>query len=375
MGVNQSNTLRNFTLQPPIGHSLDMNILVVDDAPDDLDRLKTILDEVRCWNIVCAKSTAEALRAMASREIGLVLADIMNPDTGGLEACRLIKVRPDLRDTPVVMVMGASEREYVNPAYEAGACDYIIRPLDPVEVVARVRSVLRSSEETGRRRARESHLEALTRELRAANQQLRELSVVDTVTGVANRRCFDEMLDRAWRSAARHQFELALLMIDVDCFKAYNDRLGHPAGDKCLRQVARELTDGLMRPDDFLARYGGEEFAVILPRTDLRGAGVVAEKLRSNVESLGILHPASPASEHVTISQGMACALPAPLSAPSSLIALADQALYDAKRSGRNKVCGQPPALNRRLFGFVAQPSQNRTPHSGELASPHAKAR
>jgi two-component system chemotaxis family response regulator WspR len=171
------------------------------------------------------------------------------------------------------------------------------------------------------------------------NQELLQLSLVDPVTGVANRRQFNEMIDRAWRSAARHRFEIGLILMDIDFFKGYNDHLGHPAGDDCLRRVANELAAGLLRPDDFLGRYGGEEFAVILPRTDLAGATVVADRLRSNVESLGILHPASPAAGYVTISQGLACAVPAPASAPSSLIALADEALYEAKRCGRNQLC------------------------------------
>ena len=127
----------------------------------------------------------------------------------------------------------------------------------------------------------------------------------------------------------------------MDFFKAYNDRLGHPAGDTCLRRVAQEMAASLLRPDDFLARYGGEEFAVILPRTGLPGATVVAERLRSNIESLCIDHPGSPAADYVTISQGVACTMPSPASNPSSLIAIADEALYEAKRSGRNKFCGR----------------------------------
>ena len=129
----------------------------------------------------------------------------------------------------------------------------------------------------------------------------------------------------------------ATRLIDIDFFKGYNDRFGHPAGDDCLRRIANKLAAGLLRPDDFLGRYGGGEFAVILPQTDLAGAAVVAGRLRYNVESLGILHPASPAG-HVTISQGLSCAVPVPNSTPSLLIALADEALYEAKRSGRNQL-------------------------------------
>ena len=318
-----------------------MRLLIVNNAPDEFAVLRTVLSAEQGWKVVIAQSGAEALQALANGGVDLVLADLVLAAGCGLELCRSIKNSPDISDTPVVILLTAAEREYLGPAYEAGACDYIMKPLDPIEVVARVRAVLRTKDEIDRRRAHESQLEARYRKLQAVNQELLQLSLVDPVTGIANRRQFNEMMDRAWRSAARHQFEIALILMDIDFFKGYNDHLGHPAGDDCLRRVASELAAGLLRPDDFLARYGGEEFAVILPRTDLAGAEVVADRLRSNVESLGIQHPASATAGFVTISQGLASAVPAPDSAPASLIALADEALYEAKRCGRNQLCSR----------------------------------
>jgi two-component system chemotaxis family response regulator WspR len=315
-----------------------MSILIVDGPTHDLGTLKPILSGEPGWNVVTAQSGADALRALARGRVDLVLADLLPPGLDGIGLCRHIRNCPNVQEIPVVILLAAAERGYLGQVYEAGACDYIMKPIDPVELVARVRSVLRAKEEIDRRTARENQLEARNRQLQVVNHELLHLSLVDPVTGVANRRHFDDMMDRAWRSAARHEFEIALIIMDIDFFKGYNDRLGHPAGDDCLRRVANELAAGLLRPDDFLGRYGGEEFAAILPRTDLAGAAVVAERLRSNVESLGILHPASPVGSYVTISQGLACAVPVPASTPSSLIALADEALYEAKRSGRNQL-------------------------------------
>lgn len=243
-----------------------MSILVVGGAPQDLELMKTILSAVPGWNVVTAQSGAEALRALARGRVDLVLADLMAPGLDGLDLCRHIGNCSGLGHIPLVVLLAAAERGYLGQVYEAGACDYIMKPMDPVEVVARVRSVLRTKEEVNRRKAHENQLETRNRELQAVNHELLQLSLIDAVTGVANRRHFDEMMDRAWRSAARHQFEIALIVMDIDFFKGYNDRWGHPAGDDCLRRVATELAAGLLRPDDFLGRYGGEEFAVILPR-------------------------------------------------------------------------------------------------------------
>ena len=350
-----------------------MSILIVDDDRDNLTVLQSILAGTGRWNIVVAQNAEEALRALESSEVEMVLADIMTPATGGLEICRQIKARTDLARTPVVIVMASSERSFLTQAYESGACDYIMKPLEPAEVTARVGAVLRSKEEVDRRIAREHELVVTNRKLEAANLQLLRLSVVDAVTGIANRRSFDQTLDRIWRSASRHQWEVALVMIDIDFFKSYNDNLGHPAGDECLRRVAKGLTDALKRPDDFLARYGGEEFAVILPQTHLAGATVVAERLRVSIETLDIGHPATPIANHVTVSQGVASILPTREAARFTLISMADEALYGAKKSGRNRVSTLAEAYQQTLSGFAASQSHNRTPKLAELFSDRPK--
>ncbi|MBW3564182.1 MAG: diguanylate cyclase [Acidobacteria bacterium] len=177
-----------------------------------------------------------------------------------------------------------------------------------------------------------------TEELRLANDHLERLSFVDPLTGLANRRRFDEKLDEEWRRAARSQTPLALMVADVDLFKDYNDSLGHPEGDRCLVAVAEVLRDRIRRPGDLVARYGGEEFVVLVPGTDLEAATRLAEELRKAVEDRAIAHPNSSVAPVVTISLGVASCVPSQTTESESLFTAADPALYRAKREGRNRV-------------------------------------
>jgi len=187
-------------------------------------------------------------------------------------------------------------------------------------------------------RARTEELLDTKRELEEANRILQQLAVEDPLTGVANRRAFEERLDIEWRRASRERMPLGMLMIDLDRFKAYNDSLGHAKGDECLTHVARALAEGLRRAGDLLARYGGEEFAAILPDTDVEELETLAESLRRRVEALAISHPDSPVAEQVTVSVGGAAIVPEHDQNPGLLLRAADLALYDAKRAGKNRV-------------------------------------
>ena len=184
--------------------------------------------------------------------------------------------------------------------------------------------------------ARTEELLDTKRELEEANRILQQLAVEDPLTGVANRRAFEERLEQEWRRAGREATSLGVLMIDLDRFKAYNDSLGHGKGDECLTRVARELATGLRRAGDLLARYGGEEFAAILPDTDGEELGILAETLRRRIEELAIPHPDSPVSDRVTVSLGGASVVPRHHEEPALLVRAADRALYDSKRMGKN---------------------------------------
>jgi len=325
-----------------------VSILIVDEEPERLIALQTMLTRARRWNVVVASSVADALRILESGGIQAVLTDLMRPGLGGLELCTQIQDRPELDRIASIVLVGAEDRAHLERVYEAGAGDYITRPVHLEEAVARVQAVIRNREEVARRTARE-------RKLMAANRRLLGAGGRGSGYGCSQPARLQQTMERVWRSCARYGQQVALLMIDVDFFKPYNDRMGHPAGDACLRSVASGLAVSLLRPDDFLARYGGEEFAVILPQTDLAGACVVAERLRMSIQSLSIVHPASPVGGHVTISQGVAHELPERGSNSTRLIVMADQALYDAKKSGRNQVCATSDAPRVALSDFAAR--------------------
>ena len=180
-------------------------------------------------------------------------------------------------------------------------------------------------------------------DLAAANSELEALAATDALTGIPNRRSFDLFLGREWRRAQREELSLGLLLLDVDHFKSFNDRYGHPAGDACLARVAAAIVTAMGRAGDIVARYGGEEFAAILPGTELEGALYVAEHIRLAVAALDIQHLDSSCGT-VTISIGAAVVIPRPSLAPEALVNSADNALYAAKRAGRNQVATLPAA-------------------------------
>jgi len=216
--------------------------------------------------------------------------------------------------------------------------DFIKKPLERVELLARVRSALRLKHETARRKARETELLEVTRQLQAANEMLQNLSYLDGLTGIANRRHFDQEFLQESRRSKREKTSLSLIMLDIDYFKAFNDTYGHLKGDDCLKTVATTLKKNLRRPGDFPARYGGEEFTVVLPNTDEVGAGIIAEELRTSIEKAGIEHINSLCADHVTVSLGVVTRFAGQADTPDDLILAADRALYRSKHEGRNRV-------------------------------------
>ena len=292
-------------------------VLVVDDQAINIQLLHQIF--APDYQVRMATSGAKALELCRDDPPDLVLLDVVMPGLDGHEVCRRLKADEATRNIPVIFVTAHTEAAQETRGFELGAVDFIAKPVNAATVRARVNT----------------HLT-----LKRQSDLLRSMVFIDGLTGVPNRRWFDEQLSTEWRRAARGAAPLAVLMLDVDHFKRYNDRYGHLSGDDTLRQVAAAIQGGLQRPGDTLARYGGEEFACILPSTDFDGAMNVARRIEQRVRELQIEHSDSDSAPVVTLSAGLAVTRPLRDAEPTALLALADAQLYRAKHSGRGQVCG-----------------------------------
>lgn len=268
--------------------------------------------------------------------VDLILMDIMMPVHDGIEGCRMVREQEAFRDIPIMILTALRDDKYLEAAFEAGATDYLSKPINFTELKVRSRSLLRLKQEMDRRREKERELLELSKSLMQQQAQFERATYVDSLTGIYNRRAFDKKLEDEWSYCSTQSKPLALILLDIDFFKRYNDCYGHQQGDVCLRAVASCLP----QPDTtiFAARYGGEEFALILPNFELKQAYDLAQSIRKSVEGLRLAHVESDVSPWVTISLGVASGLPEKITNSAELLLHADQALYQAKSAGRNAV-------------------------------------
>lgn len=302
-----------------------------DSAPARAAVVETLKQAGDLDDVYEAEEGLSALRVMAEKKPDLVVCDLVMPGCDGLQFLRLKAAKPELATVPVLILTADAELEKKVELFERGASDYVRKPFDPRELVARVRVHLR--------------LKLLTEDLEAANEKLYKLSCTDPLTDLFNRRHFNNVLDVEIARVVRYGMPLSLVLADVDHFKRVNDELGHLTGDDVLREVSHVLTKGV-RKADIVARYGGEEIALVLTNTGTAGAFVLAERLRAAVEDLSVA--AGGAIVRVTASFGVAVAEPkGDVTSAAMLIRRADKALYAAKRHGRNQVVMWGPELDR----------------------------
>jgi diguanylate cyclase (GGDEF)-like protein len=293
-----------------------VEIVVVDDHHANLELLVKLLS-TQGYSV---RAFPDAELALASIELSvpdLVLLDIGLPMMDGFQACEILRSSERTRDVPVIFLSARVDTEDIVHGFDVGGADYVTKPIREQELLARIRVHVR---------------------VKQLQDQLRQQSKVDALTGLYNRRMFDETLENEWRRNQRQNLWLGAIVVDVDHFKLFNDTYGHQKGDMCLRSIAHAVAGAARRSGDFVARYGGEEFVLLLPNTNLDGSHRVAERVLETVRGLGLPHSRNPPAFVATVSQGVAAVVPSRERPGSSLIETADRRLYAAKRAGRDRV-------------------------------------
>ncbi|CCK81415.1 MULTISPECIES: GGDEF domain-containing response regulator [Desulfobacula] len=292
-------------------------ILIVDDNKQNVELLVSLFEQE--FRVVPATSGERALKIATSKNPpDIILTDIMMPEIDGYQLCTSLKNNPETRHIPVLFVTAISEVMDATKGFEAGAVDYITKPFHPPMVLARVNL----------------HLAYQRKQ-----KLLEDFAFIDALTEIPNRRRFDQVFENEVLRACRSSQSISLLFMDIDFFKKYNDTYGHGKGDSALRQVALMLQSTLKRAGDFVARYGGEEFVAVLPYADENEAFDISVKIRDAIATLKIPHKTSEVSPYITLSYGLISILPDMKIGLELIVEAADRALYEAKRTGRNKIC------------------------------------
>ncbi len=318
-----------------------LRVLIVDDDPLTL-RLLSVYLEGGGHQVLTAGNGTEAMQILLSKGPHMIITDWIMPEMDGLELCRRIRGHEGIAIAYIIIVTAHTDEDRIVEAFDAGADDYLSKPFNRRELLARVRAgsrIVQLQLDLDRRNLEVHRFNAemalAHSKLRDANDKLRHIATTDELTDLTNRRAAMERLQEYWVSADRHNDSLACVMLDIDRFKNVNDSFGHAIGDLVLKETAGVLRREA-RTEEQVCRIGGEEFLVLCPRTSETSAAVVAERLRLGIESHTI--NADDQSLGVTVSLGVAQRTPE-MRSPDDLLAAADRALYAAKKSGRNRVC------------------------------------
>lgn len=305
-------------------------VMIVDDDRDMLALLKNLLQP---WNlnVICLPEAEQFWDVLTQTNPNLLLLDLKMPHYNGIELCQIVRRDAKYGDLPILVVTANARSEQIQQVFDAGADDLIYKPVVGADLVTRVLKRI----ERSRLRHQISYLQ------RQQTQNWQYQSRIDALTQIANRRRFDEVLSQEWQYHSQHQSSLSLILGDVDFFKSYNDYYGHSAGDACLQQLAEAIQSSIKPTQDLVARYGGEEFGIILPNTAFNGAIQVAERIQQAIAHLQLRNEALE-SPHVTISLGISSTVPGQDRSVEDLVKAADEALYAAKRRGRNTYCFYP---------------------------------
>ncbi len=311
-----------------------MNILVIDDSKLMRKMVGAIIAAE--GNTPHAASGAErALKILDKITIDLIFMDVEMPKMNGFELTRLIREKKQSW-IPIIFLTASTDDTHLTEGIESGGDDYMMKPINSVVVAAKIKAMAR--------------IVNMKKELDAANRRLLQLSNVDALTGIMNRRGFNESLKRDWKNHTREQKEISMVFLDIDNFKAFNDNYGHQRGDECLKQFSSVINSQLKRPMDTLARYGGEEFVILLPNTALDGAALIGVNIIDALAREKIPHQFSPVAPYLTASMGITSSR---FSAENEtiLIQQADQAVYKAKMQGRNRYSVYEPKLQEEGIG------------------------
>lgn len=318
-----------------VKNSSKLKVLIVEDSKVAAETISGYLENMEIRQPFMAETGQMAIELFKKHRPDIILLDVILPDIEGFEVARQIRALEQPADwSAIIFLTSRSRDQYLARGIEVGGDDYLIKPVSEVVLHAKIKAMQRLVE-------MQRTLVGMTHQMNVANRELQRLSTTDGLTGIANRRFFDELLLREWRRCMRMKAPMALVMIDVDHFKLYNDAYGHMAGDICLKTVATQAASTITRATDIAARYGGEEFALILGETDVQGAQFLANQVRQRISNLNMPHESSE-FEHVTISCGVVSTVPHAKLSLEIFLQSSDHALYLAKEQGRNcVVCGE----------------------------------